>query len=50
MLTCGFGVGVTPMVWILLGDAMNTKANAASSCRILTFVDDFLGAGSLKEQ
>ncbi len=23
MLTCGFGVGVTPMVWSLIGDALH---------------------------
>ena len=47
MLTCGFGVGVTPMVWSLLGDAMNIKVNAAGPCVVFTFVDDFLGSGSL---
>ena len=47
MLTCGFGVGVTPMVWSLLGDAMNMKVNAAGPRCVFTFVDDFLGAGSL---
>ncbi len=31
ILTCGFGHGVTPMVWSLLGDAMNIKVNAAGS-------------------
>ena len=49
MLTCGFGVGVTPMVWSLLGDAMNVKVNAAGPCTVFTFVDDFLGAGSLSD-
>ena len=27
MLTCGFGVGVTPMIWSEVGDAMNRTAN-----------------------
>jgi len=49
MLTCGFGHGVTPMVWSLLGDAMNIKVNAAGPCSVFTFVDDFLGAGSLSD-
>ena len=49
MLTCGFGVGVTPMVWSLLGDAMNIKVNADGPCVVFTFVDDFLGAGSLPD-
>ena len=30
MLTCGFGVGVTPMVWSLIGDAMNRVINIAN--------------------
>ena len=46
MLTCGFGVGVTPMVWSLLGDAMNRVINAVSRCIVFTFVDDYFGAGS----
>jgi hypothetical protein len=49
MLTCGFGHGVTPMVWSLLGDAMNIKVNAAGPCSVFTFVDDFLGAGSFSD-
>ena len=27
MLTCGFGVGVTPRIWSEVGDAMNRTAN-----------------------
>lgn len=40
----------TPMVWSLLEDAMNIKVNVACPCRVFTFfVNDFLGAGSLKD-
>ena len=46
MLKCVFGVGVTPMVWSLIGDAMNRLVNLAKLCRIFTFVDDYMGAGS----
>jgi len=46
MLTCGFGVGVTPMGWSLIGDAMNRKINTVSACVVFTFVDDYLGGGS----
>jgi hypothetical protein len=46
MLTCGFGVGVTPMVWSLIGDAMNRVINIAKICRVFSFVDDYMGAGS----
>ncbi len=46
MLTWVFGVGVTPMVWSLLGDAMNRVINAISLCIVFTFVDDYFGAGS----
>ena len=49
MLTCGFGVGVTPMVWSLLGDAMNRVINAVRLCIVFTFVDDYFGAGSKKD-
>jgi hypothetical protein len=47
MLTCGFGVGITPMVWSLVGDALNRYVQALCMCIIFTFVDDFFGAGSL---
>jgi len=49
MLTCGFGHGVTPMVWSLLGDAMNIKVNDGGPCPVFTFVDDFLGGGSYQD-
>ena len=49
MLTCGFGVGVTPMVWNLLGDAMNIEVNVAGPCRLFTFVDDSFAAKVLKD-
>ena len=29
MLTCGFGVAVTPMVWAVIGDALNRKTTDA---------------------
>ena len=48
MLTCEFGVGVTPMVWSLLGDALNRNVQALCMCVIFTFVDVFFGAGSLQ--
>jgi len=49
MLTCGVGVGVTPMVWSLVGDALNNRyVQALCMCVIFTFVDDFFGAGSLQ--
>jgi hypothetical protein len=46
MLTCGFGVGVTPMVWSLIGDALNRYVQALCLCIVFTFVDDFFGAGT----
>ena len=49
MLTCGFGVGVTPMVWSLIGDAMNRVINAVARCIVFTFVDDYFGAGSKED-
>ena len=49
MWTCGFGVGVTPMVWSLLGDAMNRVINAGRLCIVFTFVNDYFGAGSKKD-
>jgi hypothetical protein len=48
MLTCGFGVGITPMVWSLVGDALNRCVQALCMCIIFTIVDDFFGAGSLQ--
>ncbi len=46
MLTCGFGVGVTPMVWSVIGDALHRYVQALAICIIFTFVDDFFGAGT----
>ena len=48
MLTCGFGVGVTPIVWSLIGDALNRYVQALCMCVVFTFVDDFFSAGSLQ--
>ncbi len=48
MLTCGFGVGVTPMVWSIVGDALNKYVQALCACVVFTFVDDFFGAGTLQ--
>ena len=45
MLTCGFGVGVIPMIWSEVGDAMNRTANLRTLIRTFTYVDDFLGGG-----
>jgi len=45
MLTCGFGVGVTPMIWSEVGDAMNRTANLRTLIKTFTYVDDFLGGG-----
>jgi hypothetical protein len=49
MLTCGFGVAVTPMVWTVIGDALNRKINRTAPSRTFTYVDDFFGAGSHKD-
>ena len=48
MLTCGFGVGVTLLVWSLISDALNRYGEALCMCVIFTFVDDFFGAGNLQ--
>ena len=40
MLTCGFGVGVTPMIWSEVGDAMNRTANLRTLSKTFTYVDD----------
>ena len=48
MLTCGFGVGVTPMVWSLHGDALNRYVQALCMCVVFIFVNEFFGAGSLQ--
>ena len=49
MLTCEFGAGVTQIVWSLIGDAMNHVINIARTCRVFSFVDDYMGAGSTKD-
>ena len=49
MLTCGFGVAVTPMVWAVIGDALNRKVNRAAPSCTFTYVDDFFGAGSYSD-
>ena len=46
MLTCGFGVAVTPMIWSVLGDALNRYVNAHAPTHVFTYVDDFFGAGT----
>ena len=43
MLTCGFGVGVTTMIWSEVGDAMNRTANLRTRIKTFTYVDNFLG-------
>ena len=45
MLTCGFGVGVTPMIWSEVGDAIKRTANLRTLIKTFTYVDDFLGGG-----
>ena len=45
MLTCGFGVGATPMIWSEVGDAMNRTTNLRTLIRTFTYVDDFLCGG-----
>ena len=49
MLTCGFGVTVTPMAWSVVGDAMNRIVNRTTPQRVFTYVDDFFGAGTKAE-
>ena len=49
MLTCGFGVAVTPMVWAVIGNALNRKVNRAAPSCTFTYVDDFFGAGSYSD-
>ena len=46
MLTCGFGVAVTPMIWAVIGDALNRKINRVAPSRTFTYVDDSFGAGT----
>ena len=49
MLTCGFGVAVTPMVWAVIGDALNRKINRVAPSHTFTYVDDFFGAGTFSD-
>jgi len=49
MLTCGFGVGVIPMIWSEVGDAMNRTANLRTLIKTLTYVDDFLVGGGTQD-
>ena len=50
MLICGLGVAVTPMIWGVIGDALNRKINRiAPSHTSFTNVDDFFGAGSYED-
>ena len=44
MLTCGFGVGVTPMVWSLLGDALNRYVQALCMCEVFTEAQEHVHA------
>ncbi len=44
-LTCGFGAGVTPMIWSEVGDLMNRTANLCTRIKTFTYVDNFLGGG-----
>jgi hypothetical protein len=50
MLICGLGIAVTPMIWGVIGDALNRKINRiAPSHTSFTYVDDFFGAGSYED-
>jgi hypothetical protein len=49
MITCGFGVTVTPMAWSVIGDAMNRTVNRTTPQPVFIFVDDFFGSGTLPE-
>jgi hypothetical protein len=50
MLICGLGVAVTPMIWGVIGDALNRKINRiAPSHTSFTYVNDFFGAGSYED-
>lgn len=45
MITGGFGHCVTPMIWSLVGEAINRRARRFVHCPIHIFVDDTVGAG-----
>ena len=49
ILTCGFGVAVTPMMWGVLGDAMNRRANRLAPSHTFIYVDDFFDAGTFTD-
>ena len=49
MITCGFGVTVTPMAWSVVGDALNRVVNKTTPQPVFTFVDDFFGSGTKTE-
>ena len=49
MLTCGFGVAVTPMILGVLGDATNRLANRLAPSHTFTYVDDFFEAGTFTD-
>ena len=49
MLACGFGVAVTPMIWAVIGDALNQKINRVAPSRTFTYVDEFFGAGTYND-
>ena len=49
LLSCGFGVAVTPMIWGVIGNALNRKINRVTPSRTFTYVDDFFGAGSYND-
>jgi len=45
MITGGFGHCVTPMIWSIVGEAINRRARQFVDCPIYIFVDDTVGAG-----
>jgi hypothetical protein len=45
MITGGFGHCVTPMIWSVVGEAINRRAQLFVQCPIDIFVDDTVGAG-----
>ena len=49
MLTCGFGVAVTPMIWAVIGDALNRKINRVAPSRTFSYFDEFFGAGTYND-
>jgi hypothetical protein len=49
MLTCGFGVAVSHMIWSVLGDALNRYVNDRAPSHVFTYVNDFFGAGTYED-